>query len=145
LSNSSVLLVSQIAHFEIIVGFFLSDVKQRRIVNVNNNLSIKPLLPKSITLSCYRAYPLNISNDIGTLVQHRPQNFCSHDEAGRLRPQANITSQQTHVKLSTKISELLVADGLYGRGVYCSRALLLSCNKTHSSIYDSLNPKSYKS
>jgi hypothetical protein len=55
-------------------------------------------------------YPFNISYNIRTPVEHRPQYFSGHDKTRSLWPHTNITSEKTNIKFSTEVPILLVAN-----------------------------------
>ncbi len=49
-------------------------------------------------------HKLNIPDDVCSLVQHGPQNLCGHDQAGALRLQTHIPSQQACLHTSNRHS-----------------------------------------
>ena len=53
--------------------------------------------------------PLQISNDIRSIVKHGPQNLSCHDKAGCGRIDLNITGNQTDTfKIILEVTKLLV-------------------------------------
>jgi hypothetical protein len=60
----------------------------------------------------------DVSDQIGTTVEHASKNFRCHDQTACLRSDLNVTSQDTDiVELVAEVSELLIAQGLDGRRV----------------------------
>ena len=53
-------------------------------------------------------HKFDVSDDVRSLVQHGPQNLCGHDQAGALRLQAHIPSQQAclHTKQQTQLEAM---------------------------------------
>ena len=70
-------------------------------------------------------HPIDVLDDVSGSVQHGPQDLGRHDEAGSLGLHADVTREQADIKLLLReVSELLVADGLDGRGVHGAGAML---------------------
>jgi hypothetical protein len=63
---------------------------------------------------------LNVSYEIGSLVQHTPQDLGCHDKATRLGVDLNITREDAHAggrKCGFEVAEFLIRECLYRRRV----------------------------
>jgi hypothetical protein len=68
---------------------------------------------------------LNISNEIGALVKHAPENLGCHDQAAGFRVDLYISCEDSNIiKNLPEVSELLVTQCLYWRGIYGSISVL---------------------
>ena len=68
--------------------------------------------------------PFDVSDDVCTLVQHRSQDFCGHDEAGGVWTNGDISRQQPNIKFIAKIPKFLIRDGFNGGRVDGTGAVL---------------------
>jgi len=74
------------------------------------SMSATDLFPHHASLSIIyvvyfvKNHKLNVSDDVCSLVKHGPQDLCGHDQAGALRLQTHIPSQQACLQANNKHS-----------------------------------------
>ena len=82
---------------------------QNRRISIPTTATTKRYVPIIDVVDLIEDNPLEVTDNVTSVVKHRPQNFCSHDEAGGFLIDLNVSRDKTYVlEGRLKVPEFLI-------------------------------------